>query len=192
MNVRLATVAVLIATFGTARGANAPVAPTALETMVAQPAAEIVHARPVGTMASTDARLRVTALVVRDSADPAQELRGLEFRLENNSTQDRVYLDRTQLAALLLDLDGIESGIPELESGTGAPYRVQGTASCWRPSRLIRILCPSYAVGPDGAGLGLGAYGGPGFTFPEHRPSELRSLIDDALRTAIAEEAVVD
>jgi hypothetical protein len=57
---------------------------------------------------------------------------------------------------------------------------VQGTGCCWRPARPLRILCPSYGIGLDGFGLWLSAYGGTGFSFPGHRPSELAML----LRTA--------
>jgi hypothetical protein len=67
-----------------------------------------------------------------------------------------------------------------LEAQTGAPWRVQGTGSCWRPARPLRILCPGYGIGPDGSGLLLSAYGGSSFSFPGHRPPELASLLTKA------------
>ncbi len=78
----------------------------------------------------------------------------LKLSMADNSGLDQVYLDESLLAALQEDLAGIESGIPELENGS-APYRVQGTASCWRPAHPQRILCPSYRVGPDWSGMTL-------------------------------------
>jgi hypothetical protein len=46
----------------------------------------------------------------------------------------------------------------------------------------MRILCPSYRVGPDWAGLTLAVYGGRGFEYPERRPAELAALVRQALK----------
>lgn len=78
-------------------------------------------------------------------------------------------------------LAGFEGGIPELENGS-APYRVQGTASCWMPAHPQRILCPSYRVGPDWSGMTLGAHGPDEFAFPAQRPAELAALVERALK----------
>ena len=164
-----------------ALGTGPAPAPTDLEALSTTPGVEIVHTTLIGTIESTDAKLLVTVLVLRDTTNPPGEVRGLKFTLENNSALDHVFLDESQVGALQRDLAEIEAGIPELKSGGGAPYRVQGTASCWMPPRPIRILCPSYAVGPDWSGMTLGAYGGAGFAFPGHRPRELADLIDRAL-----------
>jgi hypothetical protein len=75
---------------------------------------------------------------------------------------------------------GIEGGIRELENSS-APYRDQGTASCWRPAHPQRILCPSYRVCPDRSGMTLAACGSDGFEFPAHRPVELAALVESAL-----------
>ncbi len=112
--------------------------------------------------------------------DAAKRIPGLKLSMTDNSGLDQVYLDESLLAALQEDLAGIESGIPELENGS-APYRVQGTASCWMPAHPQRILCPSYRVGPDWSGLTLAAYGSDGFEFPAHRPAELAALIERAI-----------
>jgi hypothetical protein len=45
----------------------------------------------------------------------------------------------------------------------------------------MRILCPSYRIGPDWAGLTLAVYGGRGFEYPGHRSAELRSLVERAM-----------
>ncbi len=97
----------------------------------------------------SDARVEVTALVATDVADASSRMRALKLSLADHSGFDQVYLDESLLPALQEDLAGIESGIPELEQGS-APYRVQGTASGWRPAHPQRILCPSYRVGLTG------------------------------------------
>ncbi|MFZ2508070.1 MAG: hypothetical protein WAW79_06340 [Steroidobacteraceae bacterium] len=106
---------------------------------------------------------------------------GVRFTLTNNTAVEQLHLDRAQLGAAMADLAQIEEAIPELQAGPEAPYRVQGTAACWRPAHPIRILCPSYRVGPDWSGMTVAAYGGPAFDFPDHRPSELAALIELAI-----------
>jgi len=90
-------------------------------------------------------------------------------------------VDEAQLTLTKRELAGIEEGIPNLKNEDSAPYRVQGTQSCWMPDPPLRILCPDYYVGPDRSGLRLGALGGPGFEFPDRKPLELAVLIDRAI-----------
>lgn len=122
----------------------------------------------------------MTALIAADTADASRRMCSVKLSLADNSRLDQLYLDESLLPALLEDLAGIESGIPELEQGS-APYRVEGTASCWMPAHPQRILCPGFRVGPDGSGLTLAAYGSDGFAFPAHRPAELATLIERAI-----------
>ena len=160
--------------------ARSPPEPTALEFFVAQPSVMLDLAEDLGSLRSTDASVAVAAVIASDTGRPGERMQGLRFLMENNTGSDQAYLDETQLAALLDDLSGIETGIPELESGN-SPYRVQGTGACWMPERPMRILCPSYRIGPDWAGLTLAVYGGRGFEYPERRPAELAALIRQAL-----------
>lgn len=150
--------------------------PTDLESFVARTTVVLDLAEDVGSLRSTDASVAVAAVIASDTGRPGERMPGLRFVMENNTGSDQAYLDETQLAALLDDLSGIETGIPELESGS-SPYRVQGTGACWMPERPLRILCPSYRIGPDWAGLTLSVYGGRGFEYPERRPAELAALI---------------
>lgn len=160
--------------------ARSPPEPTALESFIAEQGVVLDLAEEVGSLRSTDASVAIAAVIASDTGRPGVRMRGLRFVMENNTGTDRAYLDETQLAALLDDLAGIETGIPELEAG-GSPYRVQGTGACWMPARPMRILCPSYRIGPDWTGLTLAVYGGRGFEYPDHRPAELAALIRRAI-----------
>lgn len=178
---KIVLIAVIVTTVsGIALGQERVVEPTEFESFVARSSVVFEIDEPVGTIVSVDARLEVAALVAADTANPPDRQRGLRLRFENNAGQDRLYLDEAQIAAAIEDLADIEDGVSELEAGTGAPWRVQGTASCWMPARPMRILCPSYGVGPEGSGLWLGADGGSRFGFPGHRPSELALLLKKA------------
>lgn len=185
---RIALLATLVAAHsGIAVGDQRVIEPTMLESYVARPSVVVESEAPVGSIASADAKVTVAALVAADTANPPDRRQGLRLRFENNAGQDEVYLDEVQVAAAIEDLRGIEGGIPELKSDTGAPWRVQGTASCWMPDRPLRILCPSYGVGPDGSGLWLAAYGASSFSFPGHRPAELVRLMEAALAALAAQ-----
>jgi hypothetical protein len=154
--------------------------PTDLESFVAQPGVILDRDEVVGLLRSTDASVAVAAVIASDTGRSGERMRGLRIVMENNTGSDQAWLDETQLTVLLDDLSGIETGIPEMQSAD-SPYRVHGTAACWRPARPMRILCPSYRVGPDWAGLTLAVYGGRGFEYPERRPAELAALIRQAI-----------
>lgn len=175
----LAVIIVAVAQIVSAQDRPSP-EPTALESFLARPTVVRDIAEVVGGFESADASVTVAAIVASDSANPGERMTGLRFDLKDKAGTERVYVDVTQLAQLREDLAGIEGGIPELESG-GAPVRVQGTGACWMPPRPLRILCPSYRVGPDGRGMQLAAYGGRTFSYPEKRPAMLAALVERTL-----------
>ena len=137
--------------------------------------------RPIGSIESSDAKVEVVALLAYESSNPPDQMRGVRITLESNGGYEQIYLERGLIMSTMRDLAQIEQGIPNLKSSNAAPYRVEGTASCWRPEHPVRILCASYRIGPDWSGMTLGVYGGDTFSFPEHRPVELGKLLNRAL-----------
>lgn len=175
-----ALLSIVAAIAAPAFGQDCEVEPTVFESFVSKPSVVVEFTQSIGTLGSTDAMAEVIALVAHDTAQPGERMRGVRLTMGNNAALEQVYLDAGELAAAKSELAEIEAGVAELESEAGAPYRVQGTARCWRPERPMRILCPSYHGSPDGMGLGLGVLGGSGFSFPGKRPSDLAALIDQA------------
>jgi hypothetical protein len=176
---RLALIAAIATQAAAAQ--QAAVEPTSFESWILQPDVVVEFEQLAGSIVSSDASLEVTGVIAADTANPLERRHGLRLRFTNNAGQDQIHLDRAHVTVAIDDLGEIESGIAELESGNGAPWRVQGTARCWRPARPMRILCPGYGIGPEGAGLQLAAYGGSQFTFPGRRPAELSLLMEQAL-----------
>lgn len=175
---RASSVALTLALAATgASAAELTPSPTALESFVARPSVVLDLAVDVGAIRSSNATVTVAAVIGTDTSQPDERMQGLRFTLADNGGIEQAWLDVTELRALLMDLDGIEGGIAELKAGTDAPWRTQGTASCWRPKEPRRILCPNYHVGPEGSGFGLGAYGSRGFSFPDLRPSDFAALV---------------
>jgi len=165
--------------------------PTPFEAFALKPGVVIVFTQQVGSIESSDASVKISALIISDTANPSEQMRGVRFTVASNAALDHVFLDEAQLAAMKRDLVDIEAGIPELKANQNAPYQVQGTGSCWMPPRPVRIMCPSYRVGPDWSGLTLSAYGGPDFAYPGRKPSELVELIDRAVADLQAQRAAV-
>lgn len=152
--------------------------PTALQSFVANPNVIVDFEQWVGSVASGDAKVSVTALAAHDTADPARRMRGLRLTMEDNAGSDSAHLDESQSVALARGLAEVEGGKSFMRTELDAPYRVMGTASCWMPKRPVRILCPSYRIGPDWTGMLLAVYGGRGFDFPDRKPAELAALLE--------------
>lgn len=157
-----------------------PPEPTALESFVARPTVVLELAETVGMIETIDATVTVAAIVATDTASPGERMTGLRFVMSSNKGTEQVYLDHAYLGQLREDLAGIEGGIPELEASK-AGAGVQGTGACWMPQRPMRILCPSYRVGPEGSSFGLAAYGGLGFNYPGKRPAAFTALVEQAI-----------
>jgi hypothetical protein len=162
--------------------ANEPT-PTALEAFASASDTRIEQEIDVGRLESADASLTMTAVVLVNDGHQAGEMSGVRFELNNNVGTDVIYLDPAQLDRLRRDLNGLEIGRASLEEyGGDAPYRVQGTESCWNPKSRTRIMCPSAYTFPDGRGLSLHALSSPDFQFPNRSAKELMQLVESSLR----------
>lgn len=157
--------------------------PTALEAFASASDTRIKQEIDVGKLESSDALLKVTALVLVNDGHQVGEMRGVRFVLQNNVGTDVIYLDLAQIDRLRRDLKGLETGRASFEEhGDAAPYRVQGTESCWLPESTARIMCPSVYTFPNGSGLSLHALFSPDFQFPNRSAKELMLLVETSLR----------
>lgn len=162
----------------------AAVAPTAFEAFVTDPSTVVAEARDVGSLASVDSTLKVTALVAAARADDARRMRGVRFELSNNGGAEQIYLDEPQLERLLMELDGIE--LAKDKAFGQAPgtllggMSVLGTESCWMPNPVQRILCPELQRAATWSGLRLWTFGGATFDFRDRDSAELRGLVERA------------
>lgn len=173
--------AAMLSAASTAALAADPIAPTAFEAFAAQPNARVVSSKEMGSIVSSDAKMKLFALVVEVEKDAASRMKGVRLDLEDNSAYDHVYLDETQLASTRREMALMKMGMEMAVDLGDAPYRVQGTATCWMPRTPLRILCPHYRTGVDGPALGMSAYGGTVFSFPDCQPVELADLLDLAI-----------
>lgn len=161
---------------------TASLQPTRLEAFSRQPTAKVTWFREVGQIESPEARVIVTALMIKDAVKPPHQMCGIRIDLANQNARDRVYLEEAKLEAVKKALEEIESGIERYKKEPAdSPYRYYGAAEFWHPHLKVHTLNAAYYIAPDSSGLSLSAYKGQGFRFPDHRPSELSTAIGKAM-----------
>jgi hypothetical protein len=152
--------------------------PTRLETFAGQPTAKVTWSKEVGQIESDEARVIVTALIIKDAVQPPHQVCGIRIDLANQNARDQVYLEEAKLEAVRKALEEIESGIEGYRrEPADSGYHYYGAAEFWHPHLKLHTLNAAYYIAPDSSGLSLSAYKGQGFRFPDHRPSELAKAI---------------
>jgi hypothetical protein len=156
--------------------------PTRLEAFVGEPTAKVTWSKEVGQIESDEARVIVTALMIKDAVQPPHQMCGIRIDLANQNARDQVHLEEAKLEAVRKALEEIENGIDGYrKEPVDSPYRYYGAAEFWHPYLKVHTLNAAYYIAPDSSGLSLSAYKGQGFRFPDHRPSELATVIGMAM-----------
>src|SRR5882672_1798455 len=98
--------------------------PTRLEAFAGQPTAKVTWSKEVGQIESDEARVIVTALIIRDTVQPLHQMCGIRIDLASQNARDQVYLEEAKLEAVRRALEGIESGIEGYrKEPADSPYR---------------------------------------------------------------------
>jgi hypothetical protein len=108
----------------------------------------------------------------------------VRFDLRNNGGTEQIFLDEPQLERLLEELDLMEYAKDKAFAQAGAPRGgnvVHGTASCWMPNPVQRILCPELVRAATWSGLRLSTFGGRSLDFRDRDSAELRKLVELAV-----------
>jgi hypothetical protein len=156
--------------------------PTKLEAFAADPTAQVTWSKEVGQIESDEARVTVTAIMIKDAVHTPQRMCGIRLDLANQKASDQVYLEADKLEAVTRALEEIESGMESFrKEPASSPYRYLGAAEFWHPDLKVHTLNAAYYIAPDSSGLSLSACKGQGFRFPDHRPSELAKVIGLAM-----------
>ena len=173
----------LAACCGNAAAQSVTPVPAPFESFALNGNASVTWSQQLDAIKSADGMADIRVLIIESTADPRERMRGLRFDFRSNAAVDKVYVDESEFATLLRDLEWMEQYADEMHEQGSPPTRVQGTERCWMPETPARILCPSYVVSPHWSGLSLGAYTGPGFNFPDRRPAELIAVVRHAIET---------
>jgi hypothetical protein len=167
---------------GLAQVKPTPLQPSRMEAFAGAPTAQITWSKEVGQIESDEARVTITALMIRGAVHTPQRMCGIRLDLANQKASDQVYLEAAKLEAVRRALEEIQSGIGTFrKEPAGSPYRYLGAAEFWHPHLKVHTLNAAYYIAPESSGLSLSAYKDQGFRFPDHRPSELAELIGMAM-----------
>jgi hypothetical protein len=164
--------------------------PTPLEAFARLPATHVDWSREVGRIDSTEARAIITALILADTAQPSDQMRGIRIDLSSRDSQDDVYLGEETLNAYKNALDEIstyaarEHSQGTLRSGVtpgGTAYL--GARVFWYGDTCpsVHALDAAYYSAPHSSGLSLSAFKQAGFRFPDQDPSQLSAAIARAI-----------
>jgi hypothetical protein len=162
--------------------------PTPLEWFARQSATHVAWSDEVGRLDSTEAHAVVTAIVLEDTAQPPDRLRGIRIDLANQSTKDEVYLDEETLGVYEKALNEISHGAPQFRDRSaknvapgGAGYF--GAEVFWYGDRAprVRALDAAYYFASDSSGLALHAGKNAEFRFPDQDPLQLAAAIERAM-----------
>jgi hypothetical protein len=164
--------------------------PTPLEAFAQLPATRVAWSSEVGRIDSSEAHAVVTALILEDTAQPPDRMRGMRIHLSSGDSQDDVYLGEETLGVYKNALDQISmDAARERSQGTSrANLTAGGTAYLgaevfWYADKPARVhaLNAAYYFGPESSGLSVDAFKHVGFRFPDQDPSRLSAAIAAAM-----------
>lgn len=156
--------------------------PTNLEAFAKRPTARITWSSQVWSAHSADAQVVITAIVLEDSGEPSQRMKGIRIDLAKQDASDQVFLNETKLAVTRNAVNEISKGLGRLRrEDSDIPHRCLGAEEFWHPYPTVHTLDVAYCIAPSWSGLALSAYKGQGFRFPGRSPTELAAAITRAI-----------
>ncbi len=161
--------------------------PTPLEAFAHQPATHVAWSKQVGSLDSSEAHAVVTALVLEDTAQPPDRMRGIRIDLSSSASSDVVYLGEETLGVYKNALDEIGRNVPGSRTGARdnlAPGGISYLGACvFRSEKPPRIhsLSAAYYFAPDSEGLSVSTFKIAGFRFPDQDPLRLSAAIAEAI-----------
>jgi hypothetical protein len=164
--------------------------PTPLEAFAGLSATHVAWSKDVGRIESAEARAVITALVLEDTAQPADRMRGVRIELSSRDSKDEIFLGEETLSIYKSALDEITTAATrQRNEGTARDsVTAEGTAYVgagvfWYADKIPRVhaLNAAHYFGPDSSGLYLSAFEGVGFRFPDQQASQLSLAIARAM-----------
>lgn len=154
-----------------------------MEAFAHQPATHVTWSKQVGSLDSREARAVVTVLVLEDTAQPPDRMRGIRIDFSSPESSDAVYLGEETLGVYKSALDEISRMIPSFRNSARENLAPGGTsylgACVFRSDKPARVhtLSAAYYFAPDSEGLSLSTFKQAGFRFPAEDPSRLSAAI---------------
>jgi len=160
--------------------AAAAAQPTPLEAFAKQTASLVAWSGEAGRIDSREAHAVITALVVEDSAQPPDRLRGVRIDLADQDGKDQVYLGEETLPAFKKAFDEIGQSAARgcsWNSGEGIcpPTLIVGAALFWYGDAVpsVHTLTAGHYFRRGSTGLLLSTIGVGRFWFPDQDASQV-------------------
>jgi hypothetical protein len=164
-----------------------PLQPTPLESFAHQPTTHVAWSKQVGSFDSREAYAVITVLVLEDTAQPRDRMRGIRVDFSSSESSDTVFLGEETLGVYKSALDEIARNIPGFRNSARDDLAPGGTSylgACvfWYGDKTPRVhtLSAAYYFAPDSEGLSLSTFKGT-FRLPEQDPSRLSAAIAAAI-----------
>jgi hypothetical protein len=172
---------------GNAQGNATTPQPTPLEAFAKQTAARVAWSGEVGRIDSKEGHAVITAVVVEDSAQPPDRLRGVRIDLLGQDVKDQVYLGEETLPAFKAAFDEISQsaahGCASNSGDTCPPNLFVGAALFWYGDRVpnVHTLTAAHYFQQGSTGLVLQTIGVGRFWFPDQDASRLSTAVAHAM-----------
>jgi len=164
--------------------------PTPLEAFAASPETRVASSTEVGRLESSAAHGVVTAIMLEDSAQPPDRLRGVRVDLRADDAKDTVYLGEETLATYKRAMDEITRGTPDWRKTYAQSVAPGGTSYFgaevfWYADKKPRVHVLSAAQCDAGnwSGLSVNTFTGTEFRFPGREAADLSALFARAIDT---------
>ncbi len=162
--------------------------PTPLEAFAHQPATHVAWSKEVGRLDSRDAHAVVSVLILEDTAQPPDRMRGIRIELSDLNSKDEVYLGEETLGVYQSALEEISRTVPGFRNSARdnlVPGGISYLGACLfryvdKPPR-VHTLSAAYYFAPDSEGLYLSAFKNGGFRFADQDPTRLSAAIAAAI-----------
>jgi len=174
----------LLGMWPTKVGPQPTLQPTPLEAFAQLPATRIAWSKQVGGLDSGDTHAVVTALILEDTAQPPDRMRGVRIDLRSQKSEDHVYLGEETLAAYKDALDEINRFwrmTKRQDNSKGTHYF--GARLFWYGDKTPRVHALNAAdyIAPDSSGLSISAFKQAQFRFPDQEAAQLATVISKAM-----------
>ena len=170
-----------------AQGNAASPQPTPLEAFAKQTASRVAWSSEAGRIDSKEGHAVITALVVEDSAQPPDRLRGVRIDLSDQDGKDQVYLGEETLPAFKKAFDEISQEAARGCSGNSGeicpPNVFLSAALFWYADKIpsVHTLTAAHYFQQGSTGLVLQTIGVGRFWFPDQDASRLSAAMVRAM-----------
>jgi hypothetical protein len=165
--------------------------PTPLEAFARMPATHVAWSKEVGRIETDESRAIVTALILEDTAQPPDRMRGIRIELSSGDSKDEIFLGEETLRIYKEALDQIATeAIRQRNAGNarenltpdGTAY--VGAEVFWYGYKTasVHALNAAHYFAPNSSGLYLSAFKDVGFKFPNQDASQLSVVLERAIK----------